>query len=268
MSRTRHPATVLAAAVLAGLALSACGGTTSVDGAPSAPSSIDSSATATPAPTGAGAPGADSATQSAETPVPAASAVAVLDSDVAVHAAPGGPATATVTTTTPLGTPRVLRVMAASPDGEWLQVRVPARPNNSDGWIAADDVEVRAVRHHITVDLSDRELVLFEDGVEVLTATVGVGTPENPTPTGQFFLTDKLSTYPQGAYGSFAFGIAAWSLSLSEFAGGDGQIGLHGTNRPDLLGQEVSHGCVRVANDVIEALAAELPLGVPVDIRA
>jgi lipoprotein-anchoring transpeptidase ErfK/SrfK len=159
-------------------------------------------------------------------------------------------------------------VTAASPDGDWLQVRVPARPNNTDGWVEAADVRVQAVRHHITVDLGDRELALFEDGVEVLTATVAIGTPENPTPTGTFFLTDKLATDPDGAYGPYALGVSAWSETLSEFAGGDGQIGLHGTDRPELLGQEVSHGCLRVANNVIEALAAELPLGVPVDIRA
>lgn len=267
MSRTRRPVTVLAAAAaLAGLALSGCGGTadTATDTPDTtAPTATEASAEI-PAPTGAGT----SPESPDSSPVPAATAVAVLDADVAIHSTPAGDAVTTLTPTTPLGTARVLRVLAASPDGEWLQVRVPARPNSTDGWVAVEDVTVQAVRHHITVDLSDRELVLFEDGVEVMTATVAVGTPENPTPTGDFFLTDKLSTDADGAYGPYAFGVSAWSETLSEFAGGDGQIGLHGTDRPELLGQEVSHGCLRVANNVIEALAAELPLGVPVDIRA
>ena len=30
-------------------------------------------------------------------------------------------------------------------------------------------------------------------------------------------------------------------------------VGIHGTNRPELLGQAVSHGCIRVANDVARA---------------
>ncbi|MGF1662073.1 MAG: L,D-transpeptidase [Kineosporiaceae bacterium] len=266
MTRTRRPVTVLAAAAaLAGLAVSGCAGTADTTTAPNTAAPNASGASAeVPVPTGAGT----SPEAPDDSPVPAATAVAVLDADVAVHSSPGGDALTALTPTTPLGTTRVLRVLAASPDGEWLQVRVPARPNNTDGWVAVDDVSVQAVRHHVTVDLSDRELVLFEDGVEVMTATVAVGTPENPTPTGDFFLTDKLSTDPGGAYGPYAFGVSAWSETLSEFAGGDGQIGLHGTDRPELLGQDVSHGCLRVANDVIEALAAELPLGVPVDIRA
>ncbi|MGF1647581.1 MAG: L,D-transpeptidase [Kineosporiaceae bacterium] len=270
MTRTRRPLTARAATVsfataaLAALALSGCGGTADPQSAADDTTPRTAASAGSPAPSGAGASPEDSASS----PVAAATAVAVLDADVAIHSAPEGDTLTTLTATTPLGTTRVLRVIAASPDGAWLQVRVPARPNNSDGWVAAQDVSVQAVRHHITVDLSDRELVLFEDGVEVMAATVAIGTSQNPTPTGEFFLTDKLSTDPDGAYGPYALGVAAWSETLSEFAGGDGQIGLHGTNEPGLLGQEVSHGCIRVANDVIEALAAELPLGVPVDIRA
>ena len=50
---------------------------------------------------------------------------------------------------------------------------------------------------------------------------------------------------------------------LSEFNGGDGQIAIHGTDDEGTIGQDVSHGCVRVANDIILKLA-KLPLGTPV----
>ena len=52
------------------------------------------------------------------------------------------------------------------------------------------------------------------------------------------------------------------------FAGGEGVIGLHGTNAPDLLGTAASHGCVRVENDTITALASMIPLGTPVTVLA
>ncbi len=57
---------------------------------------------------------------------------------------------------------------------------------------------------------------------------------------------------------------------LTEFAGGDGVIGIHGTDRPDLVGTDVSSGCIRLPNDVITALVEDigLPLGTPVTIRA
>ena len=51
---------------------------------------------------------------------------------------------------------------------------------------------------------------------------------------------------------------------LTEFAGGDGQIGIHGTNDPASIGHDVSHGCIRVPNQVMEELNRILPLGTPV----
>jgi L,D-transpeptidase catalytic domain len=55
---------------------------------------------------------------------------------------------------------------------------------------------------------------------------------------------------------------------LSNFGGGEGVIGIHGTNAPGKLGSNVSHGCVRVSNDVILRLSKTLPLGTPVEIIA
>ena len=55
---------------------------------------------------------------------------------------------------------------------------------------------------------------------------------------------------------------------LYEFAGGPGRLALHGTNRPDQVGQDISNGCVRVPNDVILQIADRVPLGTPVEIVA
>ena len=57
---------------------------------------------------------------------------------------------------------------------------------------------------------------------------------------------------------------------LESFAGGNGVIGIHGTNQPELIGSSVSQGCIRMENDVIDRLVEEigLPLGVPVEIQA
>ena len=62
----------------------------------------------------------------------------------------------------------------------------------------------------------------------------------------------------------FALGLSAHSNVYSSFEGGDGQVGIHGTNLPQAIGQDVSHGCVRVRNAVISRLARTLPLGTPV----
>jgi len=44
---------------------------------------------------------------------------------------------------------------------------------------------------------------------------------------------------------------------------GDG-YGIHGTNKPETVGQAVSHGCVRMRNDDIERLFEMVPVGTPV----
>ena len=59
---------------------------------------------------------------------------------------------------------------------------------------------------------------------------------------------------------------SGFSDVLFDFAGGDGQVGIHGTNDPSGLGCDVSHGCIRMSNAGIAFLVQTLPPGVPVDI--
>ena len=54
----------------------------------------------------------------------------------------------------------------------------------------------------------------------------------------------------------YAFGLSAYSTVLTSFGGGDGEVGLHGTNDPSILGSDVSHGCIRVSNSVITRLSS------------
>jgi len=45
-------------------------------------------------------------------------------------------------------------------------------------------------------------------------------------------------------------------------------VAIHGTNAPWLIGQAVSHGCIRMNNAAITRLARVVPLGTPVRIRS
>ena len=115
--------------------------------------------------------------------------------------------------------------------------------------------------------MAARRLVVTDGGRVVLETAVAVGAAGTPTPTGTFFLVDKLATgQPDGPYGPFAFGLSAHSEVLTEFAGGDGQVGVHGTSDPTSIGRPVSNGCVRVPNGVAALLEDLLPLGTPVTI--
>ena len=93
---------------------------------------------------------------------------------------------------------------------------------------------------------------------------------ENPDPKrGVAFLKELLKpSNPKGSYGPYAYGLSGYSNVLNEFLGGDGQIGIHGTNDPSSVGKNVSHGCIRMKNAAITKLAKMLPLGVPVQMLA
>lgn len=152
----------------------------------------------------------------------------------------------------------------------WYRVALRDRPNGSTGWVPQSSVDITKTPFRIFVDLKGRTLRVEKDSAGVFTTTIAIGTEENPTPVNGTYVTELIeNTNPAGSYGPYAFGLAMHSDTLSEFGGGDGQVGIHGTNRPDLIGQAVSHGCVRLKNDDIQELVdLQLPLGVPVFITA
>jgi hypothetical protein len=78
------------------------------------------------------------------------------------------------------------------------------------------------------------------------------------------FIASLRPPDPRGFYGPYALGLSAYSPVYTSFAGGDGQVGIHGTDNPGAIGRDVSHGCIRVANAAVARLARRLPLGTPV----
>lgn len=251
MGATRRALTIAVAAV-ALAAAAACGGSQSAEKTQQ-PEETPPEATT------------DSPATSTDDQATSTALVARSDGVVEVHPEPGATASHTLEATTGFGSPRALLVTDIQDD--WLEVALPERPNGSKGWIRTDGVELHRVSHRIEIDLEARTLSLYEDGELIESTTIAIGTPENPTPTGSFYVTDKIaSEEPNGAYGPFAYGLSGFSEQLTEFGGGDGQIGIHGTNDPSTLGQPVSHGCIRVPNDVAELLNEILYLGTPVTI--
>lgn len=190
------------------------------------------------------------------------------DQALPVFAGRGDPVPITILeATTMLGTPRVVQVLEGPLDG-WARVALPIRPNGSQGWVQTEGLLLFVVDRRVVVDLSERSLrVEAADGL-LLETTVAVGSDENPTPVGSFFVTDSvILDDPSGPWGPHAFGLSGYSDTISEFNGGDGIIGIHGTNQPDSIGHARSLGCVRVPNDVALRLSSMISAGVPVEIR-
>jgi lipoprotein-anchoring transpeptidase ErfK/SrfK len=165
----------------------------------------------------------------------------------------------------PSGAPQVFLVQGER-DG-WLRVLLPVRPNQSQGWVHRSDVTLFQHDYRMVISVALHTLTVYRGQTVVMSEPVGLGTATTPTPGGVFFTVELLKpSDPKGAYGPYAYGLSGFSTVLNEFMGGDGRIGIHGTNDPAGLGKNVSHGCIRVRNAAIEKLARILPLGVPVQI--
>ena len=153
--------------------------------------------------------------------------------------------------------------------GPWLKVRVSSRPNNLVLWVQRDQVTFRTVPNHVRVEVGARRVTVFHGNDVLLQETVAIGADRTPTPLGNFFVDGTVPLTPDsGPYGAGQVSVAGFSDALQSFGGGIGQIALHGTNRPQLLGQNVSNGCVRLSNEAITRMMFLAPLGTPVDIVA
>lgn len=165
------------------------------------------------------------------------------------------------------GTPLVFVAEGKTPDR--LHVQLPMRPNGSKGWIDITKVSLAAHGFRVDVSLSGFKITVREGSRVILEAPVGIGEDDVPSPDGTYYITELLQPPTKDSvYGTYAYGLSGFSEVLNEFNGGNGQVGIHGTNDPSSIGQKVSHGCIRLRNDDIERLVGVLPLGTPVHITA
>jgi hypothetical protein len=177
---------------------------------------------------------------------------------------------ARVSTRTPEGTRNVIAVIAVRRDGagdRWVYARLAVLPNGTTGWIPRAALGgYGTVNTRLDVDTRTLRAVLYRDGRAVLRAPVAVGAPSWPTPRGEFYVRNKLTRYRSPSYGPVAFGTSARSPNATDWPAG-GFVGIHGTDRPELVPGRVSHGCIRMRNEDIVALARRMPVGTPVTIH-
>ncbi|MBP1153803.1 MULTISPECIES: L,D-transpeptidase [unclassified Paenibacillus] len=108
--------------------------------------------------------------------------------------------------------------------------------------------------YRIIVDLSTRQLHLLNDNIVVHSYPVAIGKILTQSPVGEYTIINKAPN-PGGPFGAFWMG-----LSRPHY-------GIHGTNNPASIGQAVSHGCIRMYNSDVLALARLVPIGTRVTIR-
>ena len=203
--------------------------------------------------------------------------IATTKGAISRYASPAGPQDGTVPGSW-YGGVSALPVLAQRPG--WLEVRLAGRPNGSTGrmagrpngstgWVRQADVNVTATPYWISVNLATRHLALFRLDQLVVDAPAGVGTGQDPTPTGQYFVA-FLEASPGPGYGPFIMVTSAHSTSIANWEGsGDAVIGIHGPLGANSLigttGAYLSHGCIRIAIPDLVRLR-DVPAGSPISI--
>ena len=190
-----------------------------------------------------------------------------VDERAKVRAAPATSArrVGTLRTRTHLGSPDTVVVLGRQ--GRWARVRFSGI-GSRHGWVPARVLsEPEMVTTRLLIDRARTRITLYDRDERVFTARVGVGARGSPTPSGRFFVREKvISKNPGGIYGPLAYGLSAHSKYRTDWPGG-GQVGVHGTNQPGLIPGRISNGCVRLTNRSIRRLGRRMPVGTPVTIR-
>ena len=108
----------------------------------------------------------------------------------------------------------------------------------------------------IHVDVEQKQLTLFKGDELVKTYLVATGTADTPTPVGVFSITHRFSGQMGG------FGTCFLRLNVPW-----GNYGIHGTNKPESIGYNASHGCIRMNVTDAEELYRLVPNGTKVVIE-
>jgi lipoprotein-anchoring transpeptidase ErfK/SrfK len=152
---------------------------------------------------------------------------------------------------------------------EWHRVQIMSRPNSAMAWVRASDVTLRRVPHHIVIEREAKRLTVYKGESPVYQVSVATGKASSPTPLGTFFV-DGITRLdpPHRSYGTGQLSFTGFSEVYTSFGGGVGQVAMHGTQNPALIGTPASNGCVRLRNEDIDAVTALSPTGTPVQVVA
>lgn len=108
----------------------------------------------------------------------------------------------------------------------------------------------------IHVDVEQKRLTLFQGDQVLKVYTIATGAWDTPTPVGVFTITHRFSG-EMGGFGTCFLGLnVPW-----------GNYGIHGTNKPESIGANASHGCIRMSVSDAEELYRLVPNGTTVVIE-
>lgn len=155
-----------------------------------------------------------------------------------------------------------------------------------DGAARYRDPPVNVDGRYVVISLDEHMLHVMEDERVIWSAIVGTGTGTRlegagqkwdfSTPRGMFRVQlkekDPIWRVPDWAFVERGEPIPPMDDPRRQEEGMLGttalyleeDIAVHGTNNPELLGQPVSHGCIRMTNEAVRRLYHEVEIGTPV----
>ncbi|PZV06932.1 MAG: L,D-transpeptidase [Leptolyngbya sp.] len=123
----------------------------------------------------------------------------------------------------------------------------------------------------VVISLSRRRLILYQNDEVQAEFPVAIGQDDWETPAGEFAVRD-MRTDPvwQHPITKEAVGPGPNNPLGSRWIGflveGQYHIGIHGTNQETLIGEAVSHGCVRMLEADIHILYSHVKVGTPIKV--
>ncbi len=143
----------------------------------------------------------------------------------------------------------LLRTHWTSKRSEWVDIRIPGRPNGRTGWVQRNALDRFHVTHQaVVVNRGQMRMYFYENGSKIWSAPVGVGARGMPTPTGHFWINESFNLVGDrsSGYYPYAFGTTDYS-TLTDWPGG-GVVGIHGPyGAPaSAIPGRISHGCIRL----------------------
>jgi len=121
----------------------------------------------------------------------------------------------------------------------------------------------------VVVKLKQRRVYLYQGDRVLATYPIAIGKRGWETPTGSFRV---LSKEKSPVFKSFRTGALIYPGAdnplgvrwIGIWTDGKTQLGFHGTNQEELLGQAVYHGCIRMRNRDVTAMFEQVSLGTTV----
>jgi hypothetical protein len=153
---------------------------------------------------------------------------------------------------------------------EVWQIKSPELPSlgNESAYLPAPQ---EIITSELILHLSKRKVELYQNNQLVATFPVAVGKKGWETPTGEFNVIQMIENpswqhpwngkiFPPGPQNPLG---QRW---IGFWTDGTNFIGFHGTPNEGLIGQAVSHGCVRMKNKDIEQLFELVSVGTTVKV--